>query len=468
SILQAIRDKYVGNYDKVAYVIINNDFNYDANILCNELLNKISNIETVVIDEVTNIKDLANTGDAIFNKIRGLNKAVILSGTNTLALEFTRQNSLFHRVISKNITHITFGEYKRLFNLKLEDYIKTGGTLRTQIKDENGLKHYIDTAIVENIVNTIDKNKNKVTYNATWAINLSKNEIRAILYNCIYSIIFKDILIDRPGIKKEIEQKFRISIDNYEFDTGLYSPDIIRNYICDELNIKNKELISAVDIKNVISMLEELGILISIENKGNDGNKQYYFTNQSIVIQVYKIVYNIIGNIIGFNKSKIDNTNGITSNILGKSFESVIAVSSYYYALYNNLDIAFFRNKQGREIDLIIYKNLSDTFETVSVYYEIKLTNDADIAVIKTHWLNDKNYRQGEYYNELDNGEVLKRYLVYTGENKVFTKFSRELQVKSGLTQSQIELKNSGIELINAEDYLLNPNKYLQALKNYK
>ena len=157
-ILQAIRD--IGDYDGTVFINIDAEADMDCLDLRNLINSKYMDKKYIFIDEVTRIKDLVSNSGFLADKLCNSGIKVILSGTDSLSLIKSEGSGLYHRAINKNVTHISFMEAKRTANQSFKDYMEMGGLYKADaIKDLEGLRQYVDTAVVDNILNTFSKNK---------------------------------------------------------------------------------------------------------------------------------------------------------------------------------------------------------------------------------------------------------------------------------------------------------------------
>ena len=459
ALLQALRqyDRYKG-----LYVTLDTKFNGTSDELCDYLDKLIVGKEIVVIDEATRIKDLIINGDVLYERIHNKGHNLILSGTDSLALVKTQSSGLYHRVVDKNITFISLSESMRVMGFTFKDYIKIGGLYKVDsIDDFQKFTRYVDTAIVDNLLNTIEKNKTATGFGSIK--EMSSVDLRSLVFGIIYSVCYKHILAydGSEDIEKAYrEYSFNKVINIFDLGIGdILSTDIMNDIICSSLGISRRYIATRNQITEVIRLMMELGIMIQLKNLGSDPDN-FYFTNPSLVNQAYSKIYDVI-----IEQGVKTKPNYSVKSTYGLIYESVLVCHAYYYAAANGLKVAYYRDKSGREVDLIVYKVTDDWEDACSVYYEFKLTPKKDKAV-KTTWLN-RAYSAGEVRIPSDESKHLKKYIIYTGRNTIFKGFDKKDEIysdKKSLTVDDIEKMNIGTELINATDFMLYPERYLRDL----
>lgn len=149
----------------------------------------------------------------------------------------------------------------------------------------------------------------------------------------------------------------------------------------------------------------------------------------------------------------------------GVLFESIIVAHTKMVADKYNNALYYYHDTNNREVDLIIERQTMDEFDDVYLYYEIKMTRDPNIVVVKSKWINDSAVNK---FAEAQ-GTVVGKGIIYGGDTQVFSGFTdKNMLPPKGMSLQDIERQNNGIELIAAEDYLLHTEDKLQALERYE
>lgn len=483
SLLQALVK--MNKLSESMYVTLSTDSDIDCAGLCNYLEPQLAGIKYLVIDEATRIKNLIKNGDTLFEELKRFGIAVVLSGTDTLALAISSGDGLFHRIVEHNITFISLAEYERILCNESDktrvvvSYIKSGGLMAPDnVKDFDTFKVYVNTAIVDNILNTVSKNKGVSEFELV--SKMSDIKLRSIVFGILYSIGYKAWRIDKAleessdpcgetvGGSVRFKNNFSRVINALSLSSIINKAEIVK-MVCRTLGVSEVVTVAQSELNEVLDYLEKLGIIVGLENIAPSSNEvQYFVVNPSVYNQVYSEVIKAVDN------ESLEGGRPIRLKaVYGSVFESAVIVHAMWYAERHGLEAGYFRNSRGREIDLIVYK-LLDSFDfDESIYYEIKLTDRMDDAVTRLSWLNNKTYSPGEECIPTDAATVLGRYVIYNGVQGRFTGYSlpsSEIhdKYKSKGTPDELnalETMNKGIKFINGYDFMTNTSKYLGALE---
>lgn len=483
SLLQALVK--MNKISESMYVTLSTDSDIDCTGLCSYLEPQLAGIKYLVIDEATRIKNLIKNGDTLFEELKRFGIAVVLSGTDTLALAISSGDGLFHRIVEHNITFISLAEYERILcnepdkTRVVVSYIKSGGLMAPDnVKDFDTFKVYVNTAIVDNILNTVSKNKGVSEF--ALVSKMTDTKLRSIVFGILYSIGYKAWRIDK-ALEKSSESNYENVEGSVRFKnnfsrvinalslSSLINKAEIVKMVCRTLGVSEVVTVAQSELNEVLDYLEKLGIIVGLENIAHSSHEvQYFVVNPSVYNQVYSEVIKAVDN------ESLEGGRPIRLKaVYGSVFESAVIVHAMQYAERHGLEAGYFRNSRGREIDLIVYK-LLDSFDfDESIYYEIKLTDRMDDAVTRLSWMNNKTYSPGEECIPTDAATVLGRYVIYNGVQGRFTGYSLQSseihdKYKSKGTPDELnalETMNKGIKFINGYDFMTNTSKYLGALE---
>ena len=336
----------------------------------------------------------------------------------------------------------------------------------------------MNTAIVDNILNTVSKNKGVSDFNLVSKMSDTKH--RSIVFGILYSIGYKAWRIDKAladcgdlndendGGSVRFKNNFSRVINALSLSSIINKAEIVK-MVRRTLGVSDVVTVTQPELNEVLDYLEKLGIIVGLENIAPSSHEvQYFVVNTSVYNQIYSEVIKAVDNesLAGGRPIRL-------KAVYGSVFESAVIVHAMWYAERHGLEAAYFRNSRGREIDLIVYK-LLDSFDfDESIYYEIKLTDRMDDAVTRLSWLNNKTYSPGEECIPTDAATVLGRYVIYNGAQGRFTGYSlpsSEIhdKYKSKGTPDELdalETMNKGIKFINGYDFMTNTSKYLGALE---
>ena len=487
SLLQALVK--MNKLSESMYVTLSTDSDIDCAGLCSYLESQLGGIKYLVIDEATRIKNLIKNGDTLFEELKRFGIAVVLSGTDTLALAISSGDGLFHRIVEHNITFISLAEYERILCDETDktrvvvSYIKSGGLMTPDnVRNFDTFKVYVNTAIVDNILNTVSKNKGISEFELV--SKMPDTKLRSIVFGILYSIGYKAWRVDKAlddsldlndenayenaGGSVRFKNNFSRVINALSLSSIINKAEIVKR-VCHTLGVSEVVTVTQSELNEVLDYLEKLGIIVGLENIAHSSHEvQYFVVNPSVYNQLYSEVIKAVDNesLVGGRPIRL-------KAVYGSVFESAVIVHAMKYADEHGLLAGYFRNSRGREIDLIVYK-LLDSFDfDESIYYEIKLTDIMDDAVTRLSWLNNKTYSPGEERIPTDAATVLGRYVIYNGVQGRFTGYSlpsSEIhdKYKSKGTPDKLdalETMNKGIEFINGYDFMTNTSKYLVALE---
>lgn len=445
-LLQAI--EVIQKYENTAFIIIDESCEINVIEIMN-ILQSLTKIKYVFIDESTRIRNLIKDSGTLYDNFTLNGKKLVLSGTDSLSLVKAKSAGLYHRVISINVTHISYAEAKRTLNQNIQDYIKIGGLYENDaIKTKEELKEYIDTAVVDNIINTITKNDTVTNILGLTEFNNKADiqKLRTLIFRIIYAIVYCNASKNKNTSITRIINLFETN--------ELYDVQQLNELICIEMNIAKHIDVDETQIQLILNSLVEIGLIVEAQNIYKEAEKNYYITNPSINTQLLKSIIRVLKS-IGLERKEQISIKGIQ----GLLFESIIVVQTHKEALKLGYNIYYYRDNQGREIDLIIEKSGNLDEIDKYIYYEIKMTSDSDIASIKSIWLNNEELKQF--------GKVINTGIIYNGKHKIFKEFEdKEAYPPKNFTLEQIENQNKGTELINAEDYLLNISKFIKRLED--
>ena len=401
-----------------------------------------------------------------------------------MALAISSGDGLFHRIVEHNITFISLAEYERILCNESDktrvvvSYIKSGGLMAPDnVKDFDTFKVYVNTAIVDNILNTVSKNKGISEFELV--SKMSDTKLRSIVFGILYSIGYKAWRIDKALCNGDladenvegsvrVKNNFSRVINALSISSLINKAEIVK-MVCRTLGVSEIVTVAQSELNEVLDYLEKLGIIVGLENIAPSSHEvQYFVVNPSVYNQVYSEVIKAVDNesLVGGRPIRL-------KAVYGSVFESAVIVHAMKYAERHGLEAGYFRNSRGREIDLIVYKLLGSFDFDERIYYEIKLTDRMDDAVTRLSWLNNKTYLPGEECIPTDAATVLGRYVIYNGVQGRFTGYSlpsSEIhdEYKSKGTPDELnalETMNKGIKFINGYDFMTNTSKYLGALE---
>lgn len=154
------------DYSRSAYVSLNSDVSVpDLFQILNKLLD--AGIKYVFLDEISEINGIILGCAQLSDFYAKMGLKVIISGTDSLLLELMSYHKLYDRCIKIHTTYIGYKEYNYIFNNNVDimDYIRRGGVLvRSTFYDDTHTNDYVNSAISDNIRNSLVRSNNKHDY----------------------------------------------------------------------------------------------------------------------------------------------------------------------------------------------------------------------------------------------------------------------------------------------------------------
>ncbi len=213
-------------------------------------------IKVICFDEITKADDFITNSASLADVFAKKDMRIIVTGTDSLSFVLATNHELYGRAYEINTTYIPFAEHAEVLDTNdMDDYIQFGGLMCKGkdigdkfIYDYNSALKYLDSAVSENIVNSLKKNNGD-----SYLEELSKKELQTIIEKLveIYSGSFN---------KKSIQNKLTKVSVNYpiKFLANLIDDDLIR-----PITSNNREI--AKDFAETINADTEIKTQINAE-----------------------------------------------------------------------------------------------------------------------------------------------------------------------------------------------------------
>lgn len=321
--------------------------------------------KNIVIDEYGWIKGREQLDEVLYSLVQD-GKRIIITGTESITLEYLNYNRLIHRVEMIHTTLFSYEEYCRLAGVEpskksCEDYLKYGGVFKDYaIKNFESMQNYIETAIIDNLAGYMKG-------------RMDKEKAKTLTYSVLYKAVCPDNLSRVPLLSKN-----KVTLNNFLETMGINS----------QLDFTKTEL------KNVADIFEQIGIIIRVPNLDEKSpiREQYYITNPAIACQLIMATYDI---------ERLDN------DILGHMFEASVMVHLANSKLEEH-DIYFVNtvvDDKNKELDIVL---ASHDLE-YAYLIECKLTENSALGTNST-------MRSGAIEKKFFEGsDILGRYVVFNG-----------------------------------------------------
>ena len=398
------------------YLITAND-----NIDANEIMLALSKINNAVIfiDEITRVNNIIGLLHILSDTLSSNNRLkIVLTGTDSYVFNLANLTSLFGRAYYSHSTLLRYSEYKRVTGLELNDYM-TDGTLFGNLYTDRTIVNNINSMIIGNIINTIERNKEFLSSNAIYGniCRLNKGMLGAIVYYILTSVC---------------DTKFKRNINSIASKPlGNNKTDFLAN----ALNIDPNDIpkvvsgISTNDFLTIIAILDQLDLVKQVDNLANTLllNEASENFKQVTDVEMCVLQPGLIWSLLTiFNIQDSIKIGKITENIVIMSLLGTQRIKGYHLVSIGFLKYEY--NNQQHEIDVVLRVNNDNTFREHNVYIEVKSGCKKEKSYIKH--LTDKSlslFKSGI------------KLVIYTG--------------KTDLT--------SPIKWVNLEDFISNPWQYI-------
>ena len=398
------------------YLITAND-----NIDANEIMLALSKINNAVIfiDEITRVNNIIGLLHILSDTLSSNNRLkIVLTGTDSYVFNLANLTSLFGRAYYSHSTLLRYSEYKRVTGLELNDYM-TDGTLFGNLYTDRTIVNNINSMIIGNIINTIERNKEFLSSNAIYGniCRLNKGMLGAIVYYILTSVC---------------DTKFKRNINSIASKPlGNNKTDFLAN----ALNIDPNDIpkvvsgISTNDFLTIIAILDQLDLVKQVDNLANTLllNEAPENFKQVTDVEMCVLQPGLIWSLLTiFNIQDSIKIGKITENIVIMSLLGTQRIKGYHLVSIGFLKYEY--NNQQHEIDVVLRVNNDNTFREHNVYIEVKSGCKKEKSYIKH--LTDKSlslFKSGI------------KLVIYTG--------------KTDLT--------SPIKWINLENFISNPWRYI-------
>ncbi len=380
-------------------------------------------IEYIFIDEITALNGFLQSSALLADKYAKMGVHIVIAGTDSFVLELANRDNLYDRMLKIHTTYIGYQEYEYLNQgTDILDYIRIGGVLPADIfYNEEKTKDYINTAISNNIINSLLRGNNRKQYqrlielaergllkkaieqaieasNEELTINvITKSYINGTLGSAkqlleavfhIDDTLDTEEVEDRVRYKLSIVKKFDMQIsDEYveELKDFLIEIGVIQmytRYVCSKRRVKKVEV--PIFVQPGLRYHQTVALINALCETSS-----FFELPKNIREQLQqKIIEDVEGNLIEHE---------ILLCNLNKQAQQSIEVTQLNY--------------EGKEIDMLIHNN-------ESLYlFEIKRSTQA--MEHQARWL--INDEINDYMESFFDCKVKKREVLYLGETKTVT-----------------------------------------------
>lgn len=349
-----------------------------------QLLKTVSN-EIIVIDEYSWIQKREQLDGFLFTLVQH-GKRVIITGTDSVHLNFLKYGNLIHRVMTLHVTYFSYLEYLKVFQLAddketCEEYLREGGLFKEYlITSKQTMDQYLKTAVFNPIVSYFDGRFQEV-------------DIRNIVYTVLYKAVCNSTQNVVPLLKRN-----QVSLQDFLADFGVNPSIPIRNSIFEEIT----------------DILERIGLIVIIRNYVDKQLFRTYLTNPSLCYQLIKCVYDL---------------QVVPPTLLGSVYEATCVSYAFYNTFGDHVLYYATNHDDGKnhgsssslesyEIDFLIL----DSGNPRAGAWLFECKKAAKVTLKETASL------VSDYIDDLfPDGEIFGRYVIYNGDLKIERIHDREV-----------------------------------------
>ena len=158
---------------------------YQLRLILDSLLKE--GIRNFFIDEITEVEDFQVYGNILSDGYTLKGAKIAIAGTDSLGIRLAGMDILYDRMVIIHTSRISYAEFSRLLDGKgIEQYIEYGGTLTdSQYKTIQARDDYVNTAIVTNILHSLEKNEEVRNYHPVLTELYENKELVSVLNKMI-------------------------------------------------------------------------------------------------------------------------------------------------------------------------------------------------------------------------------------------------------------------------------------------
>jgi predicted AAA+ superfamily ATPase len=363
------------------------------------------------------------------------NLKIIISGTDSFIIWLAMGGALFHRFVRFSTNMNTYPEYKRVWGKGFEDFKAKGGVFITAKADDDAesgqsetvresanaaVEQYIQAAVVDNIVHTIEHiEDNPGRHNYYTGALLGIDE--TVIFKAVISIL-------KCTVEQHIKNRFtRYASTKNIADLG----SAVNNWAADEKRELKKRVVESLDlyanfvkidnpehtIEVLINFLVKIGCLVESfaaqSDLGDDHQKPrtYYFSHNALMHYAAQETIRGLLRLDAIDHKAF--ADGVNSASEGYYNENIVWTHILYFKKPDEHVFKYHDNKD-REIDAVILNREKKTLCLIEVKSK-KNVNDQTVFIDEARWLYDdeilKNTRVDEAY-------YIRRVIVYKGDSR--------------------------------------------------
>lgn len=433
---------------------------------------KENGYQYVFIDEITLLSDFIDCASLFSDVYAGMGMRIVLSGTDSLSFFLASANELYDRNYTIHTTYIPFQEHSRLLGTKdIDDYIKYGGTLRMEdslysdselkddefpFKNEITTRKYIDSAIAENIQNSLAYFKSGSRFRAleelyengelTSAIN---RIIEDMNHNFTADVIKKEFFSHDLGAVRNIFMK-KEGLDIHQM---MDKASVLEEFIEilkirkneDELKVKNITQGHIEQIKDYLFALELISDIDIYSLSGNghmEKSSSIIFTQPGMrYAQAKALVQSLMNDPVFLSQDTQKTTeicNKILDHIAGHMLEDIVVFDTA--KTVGKDDKVFKLQFDAGEFDMVVYHKNTHTCDIFEIKHNPKQHKDQHRHLMNERFLKLTEEKFGPVQNKCvlyrGNADILENGIKYLNVNQYLKNLYQERDKRLNQTVS--------------------------------
>ena len=387
-------------------------------------------VRNFFLDEITEVTDFQKYGNTFSDYFAAKGAKIVIAGTDSLGIMLAQSDILYDRIQMIHTSYIPFAEFSKLIeNDSVDEYIEYGGTLtKSPYKTLQASEEYQNTAIVGNILHSLEKSEDARRYGAAITELYEQNELKSVLNKMINKFSYYTTV-------KAVNKCFK-SAPLYSTIHNIQEPSYVSLINTEEANQATKNALGIKDLdemqtslskrhldelKNYLLELElflEIPSYISLNSGERSENLEIFMQPGMIYAHSTALIKNLADDSMWKDTCGIADRNLFILRadhfVKGILLENIILAETYktfqkidpdrYYV--SQLSITLRNNNQHVEADMI----LVDKQKGESYLFEVKYSNQ--IVIDQTKHLRNTDFL--EYIDE-NFGKVKSRLVLYTG-----------------------------------------------------
>lgn len=384
------------------------------------------------LDEITEVTDFQKYGNTLSDYFSAKGAKIVIAGTDSLGIMLAESDILYDRIQMIHTSYVPFAEFSKLIGIdSVDEYIEYGGTLtKTPYKTLQASEEYQNTAIVGNILHSLEKSEDARRYGAAITELYEQDEVKSVLNKMINKFSYYTTA-------KAVNKYFK-SAPLYSMLHNIQEPSYVSMINTEEANQATKNVLGIKDLdemqtslskrhldelKNYLLELElflKIPSYISLNSGERSEDLEVFMQPGMVYAHSTALIRNLANDPMWKDTCGIDDRNLFILRadhfVKGILLENIILAETYktfqkidpdrYYV--SQLSITLRSNNQHVEADMI----LVDKQKGESYLFEVKYSNQ--IVIDQTKHLRNTDFLK---YIDENFGKVKSRLVLYTGDS---------------------------------------------------